>query len=148
MIQRIASSFAKVSRRSVGRRAPLTEKGLDRQCEYRVEKARRFLSRSRFQSSRTGGGDHRHAEEEEGREEEALGQIAYVGRRGRAALPQECLPLLQRSRCYRADITARACTPFTKCDEVGFRARRAFERPREPSDKSGSRGDSARDDRR
>src|SRR2546430_3302698 len=124
MIRRIASSFAKVSRMSVGRRAPLTERRVHRQCEYRVKKARRFLSRSRFQSSRTGGGDHRHAEEEEGRKEEALGHIDYVGRRGRSALPKECLPLLQRSRCYRPDITARACTPFTKCDEVGFRARR------------------------
>ena len=26
----------------------LTDKRLDRQCEYRVEKARRFLSQSRF----------------------------------------------------------------------------------------------------
>jgi hypothetical protein len=72
----------------VALRAALTDKRVDRQCEYRVEKTRRFLSRSRFQSSRTGGGDHRNAEEEEGRKEEALSNIAYVERRGRAALPQ------------------------------------------------------------
>jgi hypothetical protein len=72
--------------------ATLTDKRVDRQCEYRVEKARRFLSRSRYQSSRTGGGDYQDAEEEEGRKEEALSNMAYVGRRGRAALPQECRP--------------------------------------------------------
>ncbi len=69
----------------------LTDNRVDGQCVYRVEKARRFLSQSRFQSPRTGGGDHRDAEEEEGREEEALDQIAYVERRGRAALPQAVL---------------------------------------------------------
>ena len=81
----------------VARRVPLTDKRVDGQCEHRVEQARRFLSASRVQSPRTGGGDHADAEEEEGREEEALGHIDYVGRRGRAALPQKCLPLLQRS---------------------------------------------------
>jgi hypothetical protein len=51
----------------------LTEKGLVRQCEYRVEKARRFLSQSRFQVR---GREEviADAEEEEGhKEEEALG---------------------------------------------------------------------------
>jgi hypothetical protein len=69
---------------------------VDRQCDYRVEKARRFLSRSRFQSSRTGGGDYRNAEEEEGRKEEALGHVAYVERRGRAALPQGMSPFVTK----------------------------------------------------
>jgi len=41
-----------------------------------------------------GGGDHRNAEEEEGREEEALDHVDYVGRRGRAALPRS-VPLLR-----------------------------------------------------
>ena len=97
---------------SVVRRALLTDKQVDRQCEHRVEQARRFLSKSRFQSPRTGGGDRSDAEEEEGREEEALSHVVYVERRGRAALPQECLFPLQRTRCYRADITARARNPF------------------------------------
>src|SRR5438128_11192893 len=100
MIRRIASSFAKVSRMSVGRRAPLTERRVHRQCEYRVKKARRFLSRSRFQSSRTGGGDHRHDEEEEGRKEEALGHIDYEGRRAREELQPDCRSSLQRLRRY------------------------------------------------
>src|SRR5436309_6961802 len=96
MIQNIASSFGRVSRMCVARLALLTDTRVDRQCEYRVEKARRFLSESRFQSPRTGGGDHRDAEEEEGREEEALGHVVYVERRGRAALPQ-AVPL----HCYK-----------------------------------------------
>ena len=96
----------------VARRVPLTDKRVDGQCEHRVEQARRFLSASRVQSPRTGGGDHSDAEEEEGREEEALSHVVYVERRGRAALPQECLFPLQRPRCYRADITARARSPF------------------------------------
>src|SRR5213593_2841110 len=115
MIQNIASSFGRVSRMCVARLALLTDTRVDRQCEYRVKKARRFLSESRFQSPRTGGGDRRDAEEEEGREEEeALGHVVYVERRGRAALPQECLFPLQRPPCYRADITARARRSFSK----------------------------------
>src|SRR3989442_693596 len=90
---RIASSFSNLSRASVARLMLLTDKRLDRQCEYRVEKARRFLSQSRFQRPRTEGGDHTDAEEEEGRKEEALDHVVYVERRGRAALPQVCLPL-------------------------------------------------------
>ena len=90
---RIASSFPNLSRGSVARLMLLTDKRLDRQCEYRVEKARRFLSQSRFQRPRTEGGDHPDAEEEEGRKEEALDHVVYVERRGRAALPQVCLPL-------------------------------------------------------
>src|SRR2546421_10817801 len=98
----------------VARRVPLTDKRVDGQCEHRVEQARRFLSESRFQSPRTGGGDQQDAEEEEGREEEALSHVVYVERRGRAALPQDCLFPLQTTRCYRADITARTPNPFTK----------------------------------
>jgi len=44
---------------SVVRRALLTDKRVDGQCEHRVEQARRFLSESRFQSPQTGGGDHK-----------------------------------------------------------------------------------------
>jgi hypothetical protein len=77
----------------VARLALLTDNRVDRQCGYRVDKARRFLSQSRFQSQRTEGGDHPDAEEEEGRKEEALNDVVYVERRGRAALPQVCLPL-------------------------------------------------------
>ena len=83
----------RVTRASIARLMLLTDKRLDRQCEYRVEKARRFLSQSRFQRPRTEGGDHPDAEEEEGRKEEALDHVVYVERRGRAALPQVCLPL-------------------------------------------------------
>src|SRR5207237_8634868 len=98
----------------VARRVPLTDKRVDGQCDHRVEQARRFLSASRVQSPRTGGGDHSDAEEEEGREEEALSAGAYVERRGRAALPQGCLLPLQSTRCYRPDITIQADNPLTQ----------------------------------
>jgi hypothetical protein len=42
------------------------------------------------------GGDHRDAQEEEGRKEKALGHIGYVERRGRAALPQGMSPFVTK----------------------------------------------------
>jgi hypothetical protein len=89
MVERPGTSRAPPQRSgsSPSRDGLLTERGVHRQCEHRVTKTRRFLSRSRVQSSRTEGGDHRDAKEEEGRKEKALGHIRYVERRGRAALP-------------------------------------------------------------
>src|SRR5204862_229361 len=70
-----------------------------------------------------------------------LGGLA-IDRFSGTALPHRYPSPLQKSPCYRADITARAPFPFSEQDEVGFRARCASERSREPSAKHGSRGGS------
>jgi len=53
-MQRIASCFAKGSRIFVVPLKLLTDNRVDGQCVYRVEKARRFLSESRFPKSADG----------------------------------------------------------------------------------------------